>query len=64
MDTYEKLLRIYKKMTFDEEATEFIGYAIKRDRQGKKMTLSQHGNVDKVLDTFLSIAPRKNYAQV
>ena len=25
MDTYEKLLGVYKKMTFDAEATEFIG---------------------------------------
>ena len=58
MDTYEKLLGVYKKMTFDAEATEFIGYAINRDRSNKRMTLSQHGNVDKVLDTFLSIAPR------
>ena len=58
MDTYEKLLGVYKKMTFDAEATEFIGYAINRDRSNKRMTLNQHGNVDKVLDTFLSIAPR------
>ena len=44
---------MYGKITFDEECTEFIGYTIERDREGKITKLSQHGNVEKALSSFL-----------
>lgn len=47
-----------KKTTFDERHTELIWRNIKRDRKGEKTTLSHRGNVDKVLDTPPTIAPR------
>jgi len=50
-DAYTKLSKIYT-MTFDLEATELLGFRIRRDRSNKKLHLFQCANVDKVIRNF------------
>jgi hypothetical protein len=48
---YGKLSESYS-MTFDEIATEYLGYTITRDRSSKTLKLDQFGTVSKLLANF------------
>jgi hypothetical protein len=48
---YDKLSSIYT-MTFDKQATEYLGYTLIRDRANKILKLNQFGTVSELLTTY------------
>ena len=46
-------------MTFQEIATEYLGYTITRDEEERTLSLSQKGSILKVLDLF----PPKSFSK-
>ena len=48
---YEKLSECYT-MTFDEEAREYLGYSITKDRSNRILKLVQSGTGSKILSHF------------
>ena len=56
---HEKLSESYS-MTFEEVATEYLGYTITRDRTSKTLKLDQFGTASKLLANF----PPKKFGKV
>ena len=52
LEIFNKLANTYS-MTFQENATEYLGYTITRNEQEKTISLSQKGSVLKLLDLYL-----------
>ena len=64
---HSQLSKVYN-MTFEPEATEYLGYTFLRDRNLKTLKLNQLGNIVKLLDNFppksMTTTPRTPYCRV
>ena len=57
-EVFKKLTRTYS-MTFQETATEYLGYTITRNERENAISLSQRGSILKLLDLF----PQKSFTK-
>ena len=64
---HSQLSKVYN-MTFEPEATEYLGYTFFRDRNLKTLKLNQLGNIVKLLDNFppksMTTTPRTPYCRI
>ena len=64
---HTQLSKVYN-MTFEPEATEYLGYTFLRDRNLKTLKLNQLGNIVKLLDNFppksMTTTPRTPYCRI